>query len=114
MRAADLAVELGDAPPSESYLHIAKLLDAARRTGAQAVHPGYGFLAERAAFAEAVEQAGLVFIGPPSTAIRAMGDKTEARRRMRAAGVPGGARRRCPRHRSEGGAGRSPARWAIR
>ena len=88
VRAADFAVELGDAPPAESYLHIPRLLEAARRTGAQAVHPGYGFLAERAAFAEAVEQAGLVFIGPPSAAIRAMGDKTEARRRMRAAGVP--------------------------
>jgi acetyl-CoA carboxylase biotin carboxylase subunit len=88
VRAADRAVELGDAAPAESYLSIPRLLDAARRTGAQAVHPGYGFLAERASFAEAVEQAGLVFIGPPSAAIRAMGDKTEARRRMRAAGVP--------------------------
>jgi len=88
VRAADIAVEIGDAAPAESYLHIERLLEAARRTGAQAVHPGYGFLAERAAFAEAVERAGLVFIGPPSGAIRAMGDKTEARRRMRAAGVP--------------------------
>jgi acetyl-CoA carboxylase biotin carboxylase subunit len=88
VRAADLAVEIGPAAPSESYLRIDRLIEAARQTGAQAIHPGYGFLAERAAFAEAVEQAGLVFIGPPSSAIRAMGDKTEARRRMRAAGVP--------------------------
>jgi acetyl-CoA carboxylase, biotin carboxylase subunit len=88
VRAADLAVEIGPAAPSESYLRIDRLIDAARRTGAQAVHPGYGFLAERAAFAEAVEQAGLIFVGPPAAAIRAMGDKTEARRRMRAAGVP--------------------------
>jgi acetyl/propionyl-CoA carboxylase alpha subunit len=88
VRAADLAVPIGPAPPAESYLRIDALLAAARATVAQAVHPGYGFLAERAAFAEAVEQAGLIFIGPPSQAIRAMGDKTEARRRMRAAGVP--------------------------
>jgi len=88
VRAADVAVEIGPAAPLESYLRIDRLLEAARATGAQAIHPGYGFLAERAAFAEAVEQAGLVFVGPPSSAIRAMGDKTEARRRMRAAGVP--------------------------
>jgi len=88
VRAADLAVEIGPAAPADSYLRIDRLLDAARATGAEAVHPGYGFLAERAAFAEAVEQAGLAWIGPPSGAIRAMGDKTEARRRMRAAGVP--------------------------
>jgi acetyl-CoA carboxylase biotin carboxylase subunit len=88
VRAADRAVLLGDAPPSESYLSIDRLLDAARRTGADAVHPGYGFLAERAAFADAVTAAGLTWIGPPADAIRAMGDKTEARRRMRAAGVP--------------------------
>ncbi|MGH7560042.1 MAG: acetyl-CoA carboxylase biotin carboxylase subunit [Gemmatimonadales bacterium] len=88
VRAADLAVEIGPAPPAASYLRIDALLEAAARTGAQAIHPGYGFLAERAAFAEAVERAGLVFVGPPSAAIRAMGDKTEARRRMRAADVP--------------------------
>jgi acetyl-CoA carboxylase biotin carboxylase subunit len=88
VHAADRAVCIGPAPARESYLHIERLLDAARRTGADAVHPGYGFLAERAAFADAVEAAGLTFIGPPPAAIRAMGEKTEARRRMEAAGVP--------------------------
>jgi acetyl-CoA carboxylase biotin carboxylase subunit len=88
VRAADRAVEIGPAPPSESYLRIDRLVQAALETGADAVHPGYGFLAERAAFAEAVTEAGLIFVGPPAAAIRAMGDKTEARRRMREAGVP--------------------------
>jgi acetyl-CoA carboxylase biotin carboxylase subunit len=88
VRAADTAVGIGPAPAVESYLHIERLLDAAAKSGADGVHPGYGFLAERAAFAEAVEQAGLVFIGPPPAAIRAMGEKTEARRRMLEAGVP--------------------------
>jgi len=88
VRAADEAVRLGPAPAPESYLHIDRLLDAARRTGADAVHPGYGFLAERAVFAEAVHDAGLTFIGPSPDAIRAMGAKTEARRRMEEAGVP--------------------------
>jgi len=88
VRAADAAVRLGPAPSAESYLDIARVLDAAATSGATAVHPGYGFLAERAAFAEAVEQAGLTWIGPPPAAIRAMGDKTEARQRMKAAGVP--------------------------
>ena len=88
VRAADRAVAIGPAAPSQSYLSIDRLISAARETGADAVHPGYGFLAERAAFAEAVERAGLSFVGPPATAIRAMGDKTEARRRMQAAGVP--------------------------
>jgi len=88
VQAADVAVEIGPAPSAESYLHVERLLEAARRTGADAVHPGYGFLSERAHFAEAVEGAGLRFIGPPPAAIRAMGEKTEARRRMEAAGVP--------------------------
>jgi acetyl-CoA carboxylase biotin carboxylase subunit len=86
--AADLALEIGPAPASESYLAIPRLLDAARSSGADAVHPGYGFLAERAEFAEAVVEAGLVFIGPSAAAIRAMGEKTEARRRMQDSGVP--------------------------
>lgn len=88
VRAADAAIMIGGAAPAESYLSIERLLDAAREMSADAVHPGYGFLAERAAFADAVEGAGLVWIGPPPAAIRAMGDKTEARRRMQAAGVP--------------------------
>jgi acetyl-CoA carboxylase biotin carboxylase subunit len=88
VRAANDAVLLGPAPASESYLHIPKLIAAAQRSGCQAVHPGYGFLSERAPFAEAIADAGLVFVGPPAAAILAMGDKTEARRRMQAAGVP--------------------------
>src|SRR5881392_3242008 len=88
VRDADAAVLLGPAPATESYLDIGKLIAAAKNSGCQAVHPGYGFLSERAAFADACTDAGLVFVGPPASAIRAMGDKTEARRRMQAAGVP--------------------------
>src|SRR6266700_2949525 len=88
VRAAEVAVPIGAAPAPQSYLDGAKLIDAARRTGCQAIHPGYGFLSERAPFAEAVTDAELVFVGPPAAAIRAMGDKTEARRRLQAAGVP--------------------------
>ncbi len=88
VKAADAAVELGPPPAKDSYLNVERILAAARHTDADAIHPGYGFLAERAHFAEAVEQAGLVFVGPPSSAIRMMGEKTEARRRMAAAGVP--------------------------
>ena len=85
---ADEAYPIGAPPSSESYLRAEKLVDVARRAGCDAVHPGYGFLAERAHFAQAVEDAGLVFVGPPASAIAAMGDKTEARRRMIEAGVP--------------------------
>jgi len=88
VRAADRAIAIGPPAPSESYLSIERLIAAAREAGADAVHPGYGFLAERAAFAEAVTVADLTWVGPPAPAIRAMGDKTEARRRMREAGVP--------------------------
>src|SRR5213596_1035456 len=88
VRQADAAVLLGPAPSAESYLDIRKLIAAARETGCQAVHPGYGFLSERAAFADACTEASLVFVGPPASAIRAMGDKTEARRRMLVAGLP--------------------------
>jgi len=87
-RLADEAYEIGAAPPRESYLNIERLIAAARATGAQAVHPGYGFLSENADFAEACAQAGLVFIGPPPEAIRLMGNKAAAKRRMREAGVP--------------------------
>jgi acetyl-CoA/propionyl-CoA carboxylase biotin carboxyl carrier protein len=85
---ADDAVEIGPAPAKESYLSIPKLLAAAKATGCDAVHPGYGFLSENAAFARAVETAGLVWIGPPPGAIEAMGRKIESRERMRKAGVP--------------------------
>ncbi len=88
VRQADEAVCIGAAPAAESYLKVDALLDAARRTGADAVHPGYGFLSERADFAQACADAGLVFIGPPPDAIRAMGDKALAKRRMIDAGVP--------------------------
>ncbi|MEU5403995.1 acetyl/propionyl/methylcrotonyl-CoA carboxylase subunit alpha [Streptomyces sp. NPDC005963] len=88
VREADTAVHIGPAPAAESYLSVPRLLEAAARTGAQAVHPGYGFLAENAAFARACTDAGLVFIGPPPEAIALMGDKIRAKETVRAAGVP--------------------------
>ncbi|MGW5093462.1 acetyl-CoA carboxylase biotin carboxylase subunit [Streptomyces nodosus] len=88
VREADTAVRIGPAPAAESYLSVERLLAAAARTGAQAVHPGYGFLAENAAFARACAEAGLVFIGPPAEAISLMGDKIRAKETVRAAGVP--------------------------
>ncbi|UQI49198.1 ATP-grasp domain-containing protein [Streptomyces sp. HU2014] len=88
VREADTAVRIGPAAAAESYLSVDRLLDAAARTGARAVHPGYGFLAENAAFARACEAAGLVFIGPPAGAIELMGDKIRAKETVRAAGVP--------------------------
>ncbi|MFF7237295.1 acetyl-CoA carboxylase biotin carboxylase subunit [Streptomyces collinus] len=88
VREADTAVRIGPAPASESYLSVERLLEAAARSGAQAVHPGYGFLAENAGFARACEEAGLVFIGPPADAIALMGDKIRAKETVQAAGVP--------------------------
>lgn len=88
VRRADEAHLLGPAPAAESYLNIDKLLEVCRATGAEAVHPGYGFLAENATFAKALEDAGIVFIGPPASAIDAMGSKTNARDLMQKAGVP--------------------------
>src|SRR5690349_6172439 len=85
---ADVAVRLGPAPARQSYLSIDALLSAAERTGAQAVHPGYGFLSENAAFAQALDAAGITFIGPPIAAIQTMGDKISAKTTVSAAGVP--------------------------
>ena len=88
VKAADQAVRIGRGPASESYLSIPALIDAAQSTGADAVHPGYGFLSERADFARAVVDAGLIWIGPPAGAIEALGDKVSARRLAIASGVP--------------------------
>ncbi len=87
VRMADQAVRIGAAPARESYLNIARIIAAAQHSGAGAVHPGYGFLAENALFAQAVVDAGLVWVGPPAAAIHAMGDKAQAKRLMLAAGV---------------------------
>jgi len=87
VRLADIAVRIGPPAPTESYLRIDRVIEAALRTGAQAIHPGYGFLAERAAFARACEDAGIVFVGPPSRSIEALGDKLAARRTAASVGV---------------------------
>jgi 3-methylcrotonyl-CoA carboxylase alpha subunit len=88
VKRADEAVRIGSAPPRESYLNIQKILDAARATQADAIHPGYGFLSENAEFAQAVVDAGLIYVGPPAAAVSAMGSKIVAKARMRAKGVP--------------------------
>ena len=88
VKRAGEAYLLGPGPASESYLAIDKLIEAVQRSGAEAVHPGYGFLAENAAFAAALDEAGITFIGPPASAIEAMGSKTRARELMALAGVP--------------------------
>jgi acetyl-CoA carboxylase, biotin carboxylase subunit len=88
VRMADEAVHIGPPPARESYLAVQRIVDAARRTRADAVHPGYGFLSERPELARAVEAAGMTFIGPPPASMEAMGEKTTARRNMNAAGVP--------------------------
>ncbi|HVE95866.1 MAG TPA: biotin carboxylase N-terminal domain-containing protein [Pseudonocardiaceae bacterium] len=85
---ADVAVRLGPAPAARSYLSIQRILDAAARTGAQALHPGYGFLSENSAFAQSCAQAGVVFVGPPAASIEAMGDKIRAKQTVAAAGIP--------------------------
>jgi acetyl/propionyl-CoA carboxylase alpha subunit len=92
VRVADQAVRIGPAPSNESYLLTENIISAAIKTGAEAIHPGYGFLSENADFAEAVERAGLILVGPPASAMRMMGSKTSARRAAQAAGaavVPG-------------------------
>src|SRR5258708_10452602 len=88
VRMADEAVEIGPPSPRDSYLRIDRIMDAAVQTGAEAIHPGYGFLSENRALPQACAEAGIVFVGPPAEAMAAMGGKVPARLRMDAAGVP--------------------------
>ena len=88
VREADVAVRIGPASAIESYLSVDRLLSAAHETGAEAIHPGYGFLAENGAFAEACRNRGLIFVGPPTDSIGLMGDKIQAKEKVSAAGIP--------------------------
>ena len=88
VRAADTAVRIGPPPAESSYLSIEAVMAAARQAGAEAIHPGYGFLSERAAFARACDEAGIVFVGPSADTLAGLGDKLAARRAARSAGVP--------------------------
>src|SRR5262245_48719143 len=88
VRLADRAVQIGPAPAKRSYLNVAAVIEAAKQTGAQAIHPGYGFLSEDADFAEVCEANGITFIGPPAAVMAQLGDKTSARAAMTAAGLP--------------------------
>src|SRR5256885_3895556 len=88
VRRADEAYPIGPAPASESYLSISKIIETAMRCGADAIHPGYGFLSERAAFARACRERGIVFIGPTPDSMELMGSKTRARQAMQQAGIP--------------------------
>lgn len=88
VRVAEHAIHIGPSPSNESYLVIDKIIDAAKKSGAEAIHPGYGFLSENAEFAEVVERSGLVLIGPPASAMKLMGSKTQARKTAQAAGAP--------------------------
>src|SRR5579871_5170340 len=88
VQTADRAYPIGPAPARESYLNIPRIIDAARMAGAEAIHPGYGFLSENPAFAEACVEAGIVFVGPPASAMRAMGSKSAAKALMERTSVP--------------------------
>jgi acetyl/propionyl-CoA carboxylase alpha subunit len=88
VRQADYSVCIGPGPSTESYLVIDKIIEAAKQTGAEAIHPGYGFLSENPRFVDAIEASGIAFIGPPASAMRALGDKVSARKLMESAGVP--------------------------